>query len=255
MSIYIYPYKLASQSAKALKKKLSEKLGKKVLLVKPDGRFRPRRGDKVINWGNSTIPRWEMAKPDLNFPTQIAVAANKIQTLTNLHEAKISVPEFTTSREQAQQWVDESITVVVRHTVTGHSGQGIEIITEGTIPEAPLYTKYRKKRAEYRVHVFGGKVIDTVQKKKRNTEERPENFSTFIRSHANGWVFCRDGVADCLVRNATAVGAVAALSLDFGAVDIIYNEHENKYYVLEVNTAPGLEGTTLDKYAEAITQQ
>jgi D-alanine-D-alanine ligase-like ATP-grasp enzyme len=38
--------------------------------------------------------------------------------------------------------------------------------------------------------------------------------------------------------------------LDFGAVDVIWNEKEDKYYVLEVNTACGLEGTTLDKYVE-----
>lgn len=253
MSLYIYPYKLGSESAKALRAKLSAKLGRRILLVKPDGRFKPRRSDKVINWGSSTLPKWDFAKPDLNFPTQIALAANKLLTLTRLHEAEIPVPEFTTNREEAQQWLADSSTVVVRHTLTGHSGQGIEIVTEGEVPVAPLYTKYKKKRAEYRVHVFGGQVIDTVQKKKRNAEERPSNFSTFIRSHATGWVFCRDGITNCPTRNATAMGAVTALSLDFGAVDIIYNEHENKYYVLEVNTAPGLEGTTLDKYVEAIT--
>jgi D-alanine-D-alanine ligase-like ATP-grasp enzyme len=37
--------------------------------------------------------------------------------------------------------------------------------------------------------------------------------------------------------------------LDFGAVDIIYNAKRNECYVLEVNTAPGLEGTTVEKYA------
>ena len=48
--------------------------------------------------------------------------------------------------------------------------------------------------------------------------------------------------------------AIKALGLDFGAVDIIYNEAEDQHYVLEVNTAPGLEGTTLQKYTEAILE-
>ena len=56
------------------------------------------------------------------------------------------------------------------------------------------------------------------------------------------------------VRDTIAVNAVKALGLDFGAVDIIYNEKENQYYVLEVNTAPGLEGTTLIKYAERFSK-
>ena len=37
-----------------------------------------------------------------------------------------------------------------------------------------------------------------------------------------------------------ATKAVAALGLDFGAVDVIYNEKYGRAYVLEVNTAPGL---------------
>lgn len=251
--LYIYPYKLGSASAKALREGLSSKLGYRVKLVRPDGRFRPRRGDMVINWGNSTQPRWELANPDKNHPAAISAASNKTITFTTLNEADIPTPEFTTSRDTAQSWVDEGITTVVRHTVTGHSGQGIELISEGTVPEAPLYTKYKKKRAEFRVHVANGEVIDTVQKKKRNAEDRPDNFTTFIRSHSNGWVFCREGVTDCARRNSIAVAAVSALKLQFGAVDIIYNALEDKYYVLEVNTAPGLEGTTLQKYVEAFT--
>ena len=46
-----------------------------------------------------------------------------------------------------------------------------------------------------------------------------------------------------------------AVGLKIGAVDIIWNELENKCYVLEINTAPGLEGTTLVKYTEAILKE
>ena len=46
-----------------------------------------------------------------------------------------------------------------------------------------------------------------------------------------------------------------AIDLQFGAVDIIWNEKENKCYVLEINTAPGLVGTTLTKYTEAFTKE
>ena len=43
-------------------------------------------------------------------------------------------------------------------------------------------------------------------------------------------------------------------NLDFGAVDLIWNEHENKCYVLEVNSAPGIEGTTLQQYVTAFAK-
>jgi D-alanine-D-alanine ligase-like ATP-grasp enzyme len=49
------------------------------------------------------------------------------------------------------------------------------------------------------------------------------------------------------------VAAVAAVGLDFGAVDIIWNQTQDRCYVLEINTAPGLCNTTCQKYAEAFT--
>jgi D-alanine-D-alanine ligase-like ATP-grasp enzyme len=48
--------------------------------------------------------------------------------------------------------------------------------------------------------------------------------------------------------------AIKSLGLDFGAIDMIYNERRNQYYVLEVNTACGLTGTTLDKYVEVFKE-
>jgi glutathione synthase/RimK-type ligase-like ATP-grasp enzyme len=53
-----------------------------------------------------------------------------------------------------------------------------------------------------------------------------------------------------------AVKATAALGLDFSAVDIGMNYHENKAYVFETNTAPGGFGPeTLRKYVEAIRRE
>ena len=45
-----------------------------------------------------------------------------------------------------------------------------------------------------------------------------------------------------------AVGALAALRLDFGAVDVI-TDGESMSYILEVNTAPGLINETAEWYA------
>jgi D-alanine-D-alanine ligase-like ATP-grasp enzyme len=50
-----------------------------------------------------------------------------------------------------------------------------------------------------------------------------------------------------------AIKAVNCLGLYFGAADVIWNDKEQRAYVLEVNTAPGLEGTTLENYANAFT--
>ncbi len=73
-----------------------------------------------------------------------------------------------------------------------------------------------------------------------------------IRSYANGFLFSRYGIYPSEARDQLAVKAVAALGLDFGAVDLI--EDKGKFYVLEVNTAPGIEDEMVPIYAEAIKE-
>lgn len=251
--IYIYPYKMASQSARSLAEGLSQLLPYRVRRVRPDGRFKPRRNDLVINWGNSINPSWKFHEEnDINHPDSIRAASNKRDSFILFKSYKIPTPEWTEDINEAQNWVNHGSTVIVRHILNGHSGQGIEVVSEGELPHAPLYTKYKKKRTEYRVHVFQGEVIDTCQKKKLTEANRTGSVNPLIRSYSTGWVFCRNDIVPCPIREKLAIDAVQALGLDFGAVDIIYNEHENQNYVLEVNTAPGLEGTTLLKYVEAI---
>jgi len=42
--------------------------------------------------------------------------------------------------------------------------------------------------------------------------------------------------------------------LNFGAVDAIYNRKRDASFILEVNSAPGLENTTLQIYTNALRQ-
>jgi glutathione synthase/RimK-type ligase-like ATP-grasp enzyme len=122
------------------------------------------------------------------------------------------------------------------------------------VVDAPLYTKYIKKADEYRVHVFDGEVIDVQQKRKRQEVEN-EDVDYQIRNSTGGWVFCRAEVDIPDICLSMARRAVSALGLTFGAVDIGYNRREDMAYVFEVNTAPGLEGTTLDTYYAAIEKK
>ena len=169
-------------------------------------------------------------------------------------EEEVACPEWTTSRAVAEEWISKGSIVVCRTLLQGHSGRGIVLAQSGgtLMVPAPLYVRYKKKRSEYRIHVFRGAVIDVAEKRRMRRERRPESYDGYIRNHANGWIFARDGVTLPADAGPLAVRACMALGLDFGACDIIYNEHDNKSYCLEVNTAPGLEGTTLERYTQAI---
>lgn len=244
MRNFVYPYLIGSKSALAIADGLD------CLMLKTKSPYKAKAGDLVVNWGNSIIPEWN--KPEiewLNNPAAVTVAADKKKSLIKLAAAGISCPEFTTDIDEVFKWLKKG-TVFARTKLTGHSGQGIVVLEKGTeeLPNAPLYVKYKKKAREFRVHVFKNEIID-VQEKRKKVDFNGER-NNQIRSHDNGWVFCREGLEDFdnVPLFEVALDAVSALELDFGAVDIIYNAHEKQYYALEVNTAPGIEGETMFSY-------
>ncbi len=145
--------------------------------------------------------------------------------------------------------------ILCRTLTRASGGRGITLARRlSELVEAPLYTEYVKKADEYRVHIFGGEVIDIQQKRKRR-EIPNEQINYQIRNHASGWVYCRDGIncPDSVI--AASHSALGVLGLDFGAVDVGFNRHKEEPCVYEVNTAPGLEGATLNSYAEAIIRK
>jgi hypothetical protein len=213
--------------------------------------FRPRPGDVIINWGRSSFPEQILrAQTIINHPDKVAIASSKIKSLTKLQEDGIRVPDFTTSRDEALRWIAEGHVALARTLDRGSRGRGISVcIDGGNLPQAGLYTQYRPKRHEYRVHVWNGEVLDLQQKKRRS--DFAGDPDKFIRSYANGWVYCRDEiqVPDTVVQ--IGIRAVHSLGLYFGACDIGINPSSSRGpTVYEVNTAPGVENTTARKYAQ-----
>ncbi len=240
MRIKIRPYKMASESAKAIAQALPAKR------LRQHTRYIPSANTLVLNWGGSA--QVNTRGKVINQPTAVAKASNKLTAFQVFKNAGVVTPEFTSDKNVAQTWLVAGHKVVERHKLNGTNGEGIVIIQPGEqLNYAPLYVKYQKKDKEYRVHVFNGKVIDVTEKRKR---AGVEGRNQFVRNLQNGWVYCRANVfASDVVKN-EAIKAVASLGLDFGAVDVI--EKHGKAYILEVNCAPGLVGATLDKYVEAI---
>lgn len=193
------------------------------------------------------------AERDLNKHSAIAIACNKLKTFQTLNDGRfIHVPEWTTNHQQAIMWADEGYKVYCRQTLTGHSGSGIVVAKDvDHLVTAPLYTKATKHKYEYRVHVFRETVIDVQQKKRRSNWTGGD---TGIRNHSNGYIYARADIDYPVEIEHAAIQAVKLLGLDFGAVDIGYRERDNKIFLFEVNTAPGLTGTTLLKYAQAFKE-
>jgi len=148
------------------------------------------------------------------------------------------------------------------------------------------FQKFLDIKTEYRIHVFDGKIIYAVKKVENATEagwiaQRREKILDYaqkndihvdratmdyvlgklykeqqlpdriVRSNHRGWKF--SSVALNLLPAAlknTAIKSVEALGLDFGAVDCCVDMNSHPW-ILEINSGPGLHGTTLEKYTAA----
>lgn len=240
LSFKVYPYKLGSASAKALSLALDGKVLKHV-----GSKYRPRAGDVVVNWGAGDPPQFG---PATTLNADVTDAQCKLATFKALAGAEIRTPALTEDKDAAAEL---GFPVVCRTKLRGHSGDGIVIANkQDELVAAPLYTKYIKKKDEYRVHVLRDGAF-FVQRKARKLDNDKPNWQ--VRNLAGGFVFAEveqaDVPADVLE---LSVRSIAALGLDFGGVDVMWNEKERKAYVLEINTACGLEERTANRYAEAI---
>lgn len=252
--MYIYPYKAGSASVKGLKESLKD-----VKTIKlENSKFKGGEDKLVINWGNSKLPEEVMKATVLNNPESVEVASNKKKFFDAVN-GKVSIPEYTDDSSVALSWLKDGSTVVVREKLQGHSGDGIIIIEDEDEwdnykhDKAKIYVKYVKKKDEYRVHVVCGYVVDVQRKAVK--PDTPKNLLNWqVRNHKNGFIFVRNEVNPPNQVLEEATKAVETIGLDFGAVDVIWNSFREKAYVLEINTAPGLQGTTLENYTQVFEE-
>lgn len=251
-------------AAKALAKALDCKLMKK-----DSSAPIPRSITHVINLGIGTesegVSRLSTAPYLFNVPGAVWNAQSKLRTFEQVRSQ--CLPMFYRTAEQANYaCLVDGKTIVARTLDRGSSGAGIVVVTPEEaragrgVPRAALYTQAIDKRREYRVHI--GKmpstqyrVIDITRKIRRpgvDDTNRP-----FIWNHDNDFIFVREGISQSTIPEqliARATQAVMDLDLEFGAVDIVVSRGGSirtaPCFVLEVNSSPGMEGTTLARYVE-----
>jgi hypothetical protein len=249
--IRLIPYKQGSRSCRAL----ADAIGAKTIKLDGTSKFRNTERDFCINWGNNNPPDTIDNRFVLNHPEAIRTASNKLAFFQRCSEKGLDnfIPPYYNNKEDIP---DEAFPIVCRTLLNAHSGRGIVIAnSRDELVDAPLFTKYLKKKDEYRIHfaypIRGDQqesIMLAVQHKRRRLDHDNPNWQ--VRNHDNGFIYARENVNEpqCVVDAARTVFEQAT-DLDFGAVDVIYNDHDQRAYVLEVNTAPGLEGQTLQDYA------
>lgn len=115
--------------------------------------------------------------------------------------------------------------------------------------ERDYFVEYIPTAREFRIHVFGGRIIRSAEKVLTDTE----NACAYIRNHEHGCTFRRPRQPLGVLQEQLAITAVQSLRLDFGAVDMIIAD-DGQTYVLEVNTAPACSPRTAREYVTAMAE-
>lgn len=261
MRVRVQPPMRPSASARIIAKGLGA-----LTIRRRDSRYRSEFNDVVVNWGNPQ----QVFRGDrhywINDPLMVRRAIDKEWAWNRWQERGVPTVEHSAERSDAFAWLREGDRLLVRTSLRGTQGRGISVYSMagtdwtqdayhfdqlGFGHYVKVFGRNPAHVTEYRVHVMGGQVIDFVQKKRRRDYEgRPH---PYVRSWDNGWVFAREEVQLPEVADEASVKAVAALGLDFGAVDIGVSR-DGHACVYEVNTAPGIEGTTIDAYLHGVRQ-
>lgn len=244
--MWIYSWNFFSKGARALADELDA-----YLIRHERSRYKGRPRRVVINWGASELPDEVHRSTVINPPLRLKFMTDKLKFFRLVHK-KARVPDWTDDKTVAEGWLRDGHDVVCRAVLNGHSGVGITLVKPGKkLPDVPLYTKYVPKMSEFRIHIVGDAVVDVQRKAaRRGVPEGEINWQ--IRNLAGGFVYSRQNVVCPQDVKDQALAAFAVTKLHFGAVDVVWNQKQKKAYVLEINTAPGLEGETVVKYAEAL---
>ena len=259
--IILFPFSMeSSQSDARIQERIEELLPDvDCFRVYPNRNYRPTRGDVIVGWGAGDRPDWHGRVPAgvayLNPPTAVMKCVNKTASFRAFAAAGVRCVPFTTSRTEAAAWAQEGHRVMARNLTEGRDGEGAQVLN--TIEEvrdsgAGLFTLFIPKAAEYRVHVFNGNIIGVQQRTRRDGATITNHH---IRTSSNGWGLTRswDVSVSAELRN-NAVSAVAALGLQFGAVDVGVDRF-GRDFVFEVNSAPEVLGEGVNRYANAIVAQ
>ena len=226
MRLRLLSNKLGSSSLKKLAGALSEAVGYKVWRSRKPN---PKRKDLL--YGD---------------------CKDKLYQYQWFEEHQVSALPYTTSCEEVHEWLADGATVVARQLTRASEGKGIILLQDDSpVVAAPVYTKYLKKKREFRVHVYQETVVSVLEKRRK---KGAYNGESKIRNTANGYVFCREGVQEPEGIRELALKASKVTNSHFKGVDIGYNEKLNQLFVIEVNSAPGMQGSTITDYVKAITQ-
>lgn len=203
---------------------------------------------------------------------QPGVVLNPPTAVLNAADKRVTKQIFTANDIPTAQWWEDGnappnkFPVIVKPRF-GSRGRGIHLCetpeqlaelraSQGGSLDRYVVERYKNYRYEYRLHATRNSVFIAHRKAMRNGV--PDSESWKHSYHNSVWFTetnpefrkpaCWDDICD------HCTGAIAALGLDFGALDVKVNNAGTKFFILEVNTAPAMGEDTLAAYQRVLPE-
>ena len=230
---------LTCDSEKISAKKLADSLGVTLGLCQCDTGNNDT--DVFVRWGSSRFCGCKAKEYPKVINSSVAIlnAVDKELAL-KLLSTKVKIPTL--------YWGNTTIPAGVRvvYRERYHSeGSNFKVITGPFRVEGPGYhaTEFIPTPYEYRAWVCGDRVRVAKRIKLRENEDYEVN------PCRSKWGYEVITTTDNMKK--LALASVKVLKLDFGAVDFLWSEDHNCYFVLEVNTGPSLDTPALLEFFRA----
>lgn len=219
-------------SSKALRKRTDRKLNT----------------DVILRWGSTESFSRLRSRLELNSLESVTNTSNKHNMMGILVGANIPTPKILfnpsdATPETLDTFRDDEGFFYVR-------GSNNEVRYDNVVKYGDAYVSktVANKRREYRVHVFNGEVIAIYEKIPNDT-----NTKLFKAHNCHFELKNKDNCKLNLDNQQTCIDAVKSLGLLFGGVDVMRDKDQN-IFISEVNSAPALNGTNIDRYVTKIVE-
>ncbi len=281
-NVYIYYSGATDITGEALKKALDIDGGKKY----------PKDKALVIGWGAKI--KQDVTFSDttsiLNHPNAIRKSRDKLKSLQVFTDNGVSIAPF-----YEIDTIKDIVYPVIGRTKYHQGGNNFWLCLNKTQLDAAIqdgvhyFQQCINIKDEFRLHIFNEALIFAQKKVKKNDpkssyitamSEKVQNAALkkdvfihektlqfvlqklskehkhadmLIRSNNRGWKFIRTHAINGHLQD-ESVKALKALNLNFGAIDCCIDE-QDRPYIIEVNSGPGLDGLALQKYIDTFKSE
>jgi glutathione synthase/RimK-type ligase-like ATP-grasp enzyme len=231
-------------SARLLRNELEKILEKKIILT---SNYQKVTGKLLVRYGNSNEIFGEDLSP--NTPEFIRLCANKKKFSELLLENNFYTPEFFSTGDP------KNYPVMVRETLCGSHGLGIKIAEDEEafkflFRNGFYFTPFVNLSYELRIHVVDNKLVKGFVKKWTGEEEEKYKIKVNHNCHFKLTDLTRYNQLNKVIESLCEI-----LNGYFYAVDVGWDGNKKQYFILEANSAPGLNELTANLYASSISER